>query len=421
VRRILVGFVFAALLAVVPASAQAASGDIFVSEPFAGDPVDVGAVIKIDSANAQSYLSKEGNLPTTDVNQVAFEPSGNVVVAIANGSVVRVTPAGAQSIVSSGTNLVDTFGIAVGPTGQIFVTDSSKVFRIDPVSGAQTLVPDGDDVLLNGAKGLTVAPNGDIFVVVGTGLIKISGGTASTFSSDALAFQNPQAVARDSGGNLYVANRFGEVTGNILKVGPGGGAPTLYIPTTNTLVNQPVAIATDRLDNLVVAALAIGGANNPGVVRIDPAKNTAIVTSGGDLLQDARGIAVDTTAPPPSGGGGTPDKSITATVSAKKSQKLKSSITVDVSCPQEACTASASGTLTVPKVSASKRYNLKQVSKSLKAGEKGTLKLKLSKSVRNKAKRALRKHKKVSAKISVTATDAAGNKSSQTLKVKLKK
>ena len=75
----------------------------------------------------------------------------------------------------------------------------------------------------------------------------------------------------------------------------------------------------------------------------------------------------------------------------------------------------------MPKVSASKSYKLKKVSKSLKAGEKGTLKLKLSKKVRNKAKRALRKRKKVSAKVTVTATDAAGNVTCKTLKIKLKK
>ncbi|MEX0993426.1 MAG: hypothetical protein WDZ37_05455 [Solirubrobacterales bacterium] len=404
------------LLAIAPV-ASAATDDVYVSEPFASSP-DVGAVVRVDTSGTQSLLAQQGNLPTVQVNQIAFEPPGNLLVAVGNGTVVRVNKdSGAQSILAQGGLLNSTFGVAVGPTGDAFVTDSDKVFKITP-AGAVSLFE--DDPLLAGARGLTVAPNGDVFVVVVTtpGIVKISGGTASSFSvNGAVTYLNPQAVARDSAGNFYVANRGGQ---NILKVGPAGGAPADYIPATNPTINEPVAVAVDRLDNLVVADLDVTADNNPGVVKFDAAKTASIVTTNGEL-QDERGVTTDTTLP--SAATNPPDKSVTTTVTAKKTQKAlkQKGLIIDVTCPQEACTATVAGTLTVPKVSTAKNYKLKQVSKSLTAGRKVAIKLKFTKKVIKAVRRALRARKKVRAKVTVSARDAAGNSSSTSLKIKIKK
>jgi hypothetical protein len=116
------------------------------------------------------------------------------------------------------------------------------------------------------------------------------------------------------------------------------------------------------------------------------------------------------------GGGGSPLIDTTpplGKLSGKKTQKLGKSVSVTVTCIDEACTASATG-----KASRSK---LKRARKTIAKGHKAKLKLKLSKKARKKLKRALRKHRKVKAKIKVSLTDAAGNKRVLRRTVRLKR
>jgi hypothetical protein len=114
-----------------------------------------------------------------------------------------------------------------------------------------------------------------------------------------------------------------------------------------------------------------------------------------------------------------------ADVSADKKQEIKGDkvrVKVDVEA-QEAATASAGGTVEVPKGHSkkAKSYKLKDVSKSLLAGAKKTLKLKPKKSKdKRKIAAALADHKKVKAKIEITITDDVGNEVVQKKTVKLK-
>src|SRR6185436_8496326 len=113
-------------------------------------------------------------------------------------------------------------------------------------------------------------------------------------------------------------------------------------------------------------------------------------------------------APGGPGGGEPPDTTAPAeTLSGKRTQKLGRSVVVTVGC-SEACTATGTGTVSVPP--ASKVYRLGRATKSLAAGRPAKLKLKLSKKAQRAAKRALKRHKRVRARVTVTVTDAAGNR-----------
>jgi len=116
------------------------------------------------------------------------------------------------------------------------------------------------------------------------------------------------------------------------------------------------------------------------------------------------------TTPPPSGGGNA--KVVTLKVGGSSSQKAlrKKAIIVTATCDQ-ACTLTASGSLSIP--GASKTYRLRSVKRSLAAGKRVTLKLKLSSKVIKTAKRALRKHKRIRATIRLTAKNSAGTKTSR--------
>jgi hypothetical protein len=120
-------------------------------------------------------------------------------------------------------------------------------------------------------------------------------------------------------------------------------------------------------------------------------------------------MSFDVVKPPPvggSGGGGTVDKlAPLQTLSFSAVQRIgRLRVTTRTS---EAGTVSAGGTVAVP--GSSRVYRLKGTSKSVAANVKTTLLLKLSKKSLKAVRRALKKHKRVKAKVTVTATDAAKN------------
>lgn len=84
----------------------------------------------------------------------------------------------------------------------------------------------------------------------------------------------------------------------------------------------------------------------------------------------------------------------------------------------EASTVVARGTVALP--GASKVIRLKKASKQLAAGAQAKLKLKLPKQSSRTFRRALERRKRLTAKVTVTARDAAGNTRSAKRKIALK-
>jgi sugar lactone lactonase YvrE len=101
----------------------------------------------------------------------------------ADGRVIRVDPAsGAQTVVSAGGELVDPAGIAVAPDGTLFVVENvgvgpardPAVVRIDPATGAQSVVTRGGSLCY--PFGIAVEPSG-VLVVTDFGDLIIGGQT----------------------------------------------------------------------------------------------------------------------------------------------------------------------------------------------------------------------------------------------------
>jgi hypothetical protein len=107
-----------------------------------------------------------------------------------------------------------------------------------------------------------------------------------------------------------------------------------------------------------------------------------------------------------------------ATLSGSKVQKLGKTIVVAVGC-DEACTATATGSLNVPNLA--KIYRLGKATRRVPAGGKVRLKLKVPKKTRRLAKRALNRGRKVTARIKVTVKGATGISSSKSRTVKLRR
>ena len=99
-----------------------------------------------------------------------------------------------------------------------------------------------------------------------------------------------------------------------------------------------------------------------------------------------------------------------------KSQDVdKLAITVRVN---EAGKVTAGGTVSVP--GASKVYRFKSVTRTVKAHAQTKIKLTLARKALKAAKRAMKRKKKLKARITVTAKDAAANASKSALSIKLK-
>jgi len=122
----------------------------------------------------------------------------------------------------------------------------------------------------------------------------------------------------------------------------------------------------------------------------------------------------DETDPPP------PDTTAPAAkLSGKKTQKAGRSVRVRVSCPNEACTAKATGSIDVPGARGARRLKLGAATVQIARGGKATLKLKVSRKALGTIKRALRRRAKVRAKLKVTVRDAAGNRTVKPRTIKL--
>jgi hypothetical protein len=112
----------------------------------------------------------------------------------------------------------------------------------------------------------------------------------------------------------------------------------------------------------------------------------------------------------------------TVRLSASSPQKLGSSVRVRVTCSNEACRATAGGSVRVPRIGArpSKLYRLTKVTVAIRRAAAATLAPKLPSAAQVAITHALRAHRSVSVQLSVTAADAAQNKRTLTRRVRLK-
>lgn len=136
------------------------------------DPA-TGALTEISRNGAQGNLFRRpydiavapggGSLYVVDMGEFA------TVTPAADGRLIRVDPAtGAQSLVAEGGGLVDPAGLTVAPDGSIFVIENvgadgnPAVIRIDPASGAQTVVTSGQQLCY--PFGIALEPSGSLVV-----------------------------------------------------------------------------------------------------------------------------------------------------------------------------------------------------------------------------------------------------------------
>lgn len=220
---------------------------------------------------------------------VAFPATGEQIYVVEySGQVVVVEPAGTRRVLAAGLN--GPHQIAVGPDGQVYVTDTwnNRVRRIDPVTGALTLVAgtgekgfsgDGGPALLARFGGIySIAFHGGSLYLcdldnrriramdLATGLVRTVAGNGEKGvprdGADARSepLVDPRAIAFDSKGRLYICERGGHavrvvdaegkirtVVGTGEKGFSGDGGPAIL-----ARLDGPKHLEVDAQDRLLI-------------------------------------------------------------------------------------------------------------------------------------------------------------------------
>ena len=111
------------------------------------------------------------------------------------------------------------------------------------------------------------------------------------------------------------------------------------------------------------------------------------------------------------------------TLSGSLLQKLAKTVYVTVACPVEACSATVSATVRVPRLGRTKAkvYRLKTLKRSIAKGTKRKIALRMTTTSTRAARRALRLRKRVLVRFRITTADVVGNKKTRTRDVRLKR
>jgi hypothetical protein len=341
----------ATFLALLPATAIAAPGDILVADAsaFGG----AGGIIRVDPATGARTTVSDGSDPTqgpvfVHPTGLAFEATGQLVVVdqhgpMTEGGVFRVDPAtGQRTIVSDGSDLalgisfLNPATLVVESSGDILVTDLDSglsgrggAIRVNPQTGQRTDISDPDDQNLGPPTfspwGSALDPSGDLFVAdldafshFAGGILRIntSSGFRETVTNGFPTFprlSSPSGVALEGSGQLVLAEQdaFLGGAGGVLRVDPQSGDRTVLSDGSDldlgVRLESPIGIGVESGGSIVLADFQAFGDFSGGVIRVNPQTGTRDIVSsnaapvGGPAFVDPIGLAVEpgTASPPP--------------------------------------------------------------------------------------------------------------------------
>ncbi|GAA1509964.1 hypothetical protein GCM10009788_12920 [Nocardioides humi] len=172
-------------------------------------------------------------------------------------------------------------GVEVGPQGWVYVVDDDRVAILD--AGLDLI---GHTPVENvGLTDVAVGASGDIYVtdVVDDEVIHYAAngsyvGRWGGSGSGAGQLDNPQSIAVGPGGDVYVGERWNN---RVSRFGPGGDFRGTWgqVGTGNGAFQWPIGLATDAQGNVYVADYADGGAQG-GRIQVFTATGAYLTSIG---------------------------------------------------------------------------------------------------------------------------------------------
>jgi len=248
------------LLILLPASAHGAAGDMYAAE------YQQNSIVRITPAGTQSVVASGIDHPIT----LAVDANGSIFVALAfAGDIKKIT----NGVVSTFTSVANARDLTFGRSGNLFVVQSGAgasgaVIEITP-NGAQSVYASG----FSGPGFLAFDQSGNLFVCengLGGGASSIiskttPAGVRTTFAS---GLSNAEGLAFDAAGNLYLAETG---TSQIFKFTPNG-TKTLFTGAIAT----PRHLAFDSAGNLFVST----GGSTDFISKVTPNGTVSTFKSG---------------------------------------------------------------------------------------------------------------------------------------------
>jgi DNA-binding beta-propeller fold protein YncE len=193
---------------------------------------------------------------------VKVESSGNYILGDPDafnftGAVFRVNPSASPVTITEltrGGNLDYLQGVGLAPNGDIYVSNvitpvgsPSQVLKIDPVTGAQTVLASAGNLIY--PTGLAVESDGSAVVVVDALTkkvvsIKIPGGTQTVISSDPQFIQPTHIAIEKTGDYLVTDGKSSSFTRRLFRVDKGTGKATQV--SINGSFEQPRGVSTAK-------------------------------------------------------------------------------------------------------------------------------------------------------------------------------
>jgi DNA-binding beta-propeller fold protein YncE len=267
------------------------------------------AVAQIDSGTGQQTILSSGGFLVAPLG-IAVSPSGEVFVADPGADrIIGIDPVtGTQRVV--GGFVLDPIGIAVSSSGQLVVAGPSAatLVGLDPFSGLQTTLSSGGN--LSAPFGVAIAPDGDILVLDLTAFPNPKGPAGAVIRVDpesgvqevvssAGFFGRATGIAVAPSGDIFIADdAFG---GQVFRIDLATGAQALV--TTGGMFTEPLtlAIAPNGTDILVIDRDFVDPIRDGrgAIVHVDPLTGAQTLVSSAGLLVQPFGIAIAAVPEPP--------------------------------------------------------------------------------------------------------------------------
>jgi sugar lactone lactonase YvrE len=273
-----------------------AGGNLFVADTFHYRVLAAaaqGGVVVLEAGGQGEGYNGDGFLATSamlnDPFDVAVNNAGNIFTVDTGNGRIRsggalqpistvaggYTGDGGQALQSS-LNLYFSApgGISFDPQGNLYIADSAN-YRIRKVSSAGVITTfagsgitgyTGDSgpatsATMNDPSGVAVDQHGNVFISDSNNQVVRKVDSTGTITFFAGPFSYPQGLTTDASGNVYAVD---QGTCVVWKITPSGGSSIVAgvqdqcgfnsdgIPATQSLLNQPNAVALDSLGDLYI-------------------------------------------------------------------------------------------------------------------------------------------------------------------------